>query len=89
MADDLLLDAAVRSRRYLDSLDVRPVRPLPDGIEELARFNEPLSDEPRDAAETLRLLDEIGSSATMAMAGPRFFGFVIGARSWLPLRRTG
>ena len=27
---------------------------------------------------TLRMLDEFGSPATMAMAGPRFFGFVIG-----------
>ena len=27
---------------------------------------------------SIRLLDEIGSPATMAMAGPRFFGFVIG-----------
>ncbi|MGH7957470.1 MAG: pyridoxal phosphate-dependent decarboxylase family protein, partial [Opitutaceae bacterium] len=30
-------------------------------------------------AETLRLLDDLGSPATTAMAGPRFFGFVIGA----------
>ena len=54
MADDLLLDAAARSRRYLDSLEERSVRPLPAGIESLTRFDEPLSDEPRDAAETLR-----------------------------------
>jgi glutamate/tyrosine decarboxylase-like PLP-dependent enzyme len=90
LADDLLFDAAARSRRYLESLDVRHVRPLTDGIEALARFDEPLPDEPRDATETLRLLDEIGSPATMAMAGPRFFGFVIGgalpvtvATNWL------
>jgi glutamate/tyrosine decarboxylase-like PLP-dependent enzyme len=90
MDDDLLFDAAARSRRYLDSLDVRPVRPLPDGVEKLVCFDEPLSDEPRDAAETLRLLDEVGSPATMGMAGPRFFGFVIGgalpvtvATNWL------
>jgi glutamate/tyrosine decarboxylase-like PLP-dependent enzyme len=87
MADDLLLDAAARSRRYLDSLDGREVRPAIDG---LARFDEPLRDEPGDAAETLRLLDEVGSPATMAMAGSRFFGFVIGgalpvtvATNWL------
>ena len=36
---------------------------------------------PRKAGDpmlTLRMLDEFGSPATMAMAGPRFFGFVIG-----------
>jgi glutamate/tyrosine decarboxylase-like PLP-dependent enzyme len=40
--------------------------------------------------ETLRILDEVCTPATMAMAGPRFFGFVIGgslpvtlAANWL------
>ena len=37
----------------------------------------------------IALLDEAGSPATMASAGPRFFGFVIGgARRW-PWRPTG
>ena len=43
-----------------------------------------------DALTTLELLDEAGSPATMASAGPRYFGFVIGgalpesvAASWL------
>jgi glutamate/tyrosine decarboxylase-like PLP-dependent enzyme len=38
-----------------------------------------LPDGPGDPRDTIRLLDEVGSPATMAMAGPRFFGFVIGA----------
>jgi glutamate/tyrosine decarboxylase-like PLP-dependent enzyme len=45
---------------------------------------------PSDPADTLRRLDEIVSPATTAMAGPRFFGFVIGgslpvtvAANWL------
>ncbi len=53
-------------------------------------LDEPLPAEPGDPAETLRLLDEVGSPATTAMAGPRFFGFVIGgslpvtlAANWL------
>ncbi|MBV9170371.1 MAG: aspartate aminotransferase family protein, partial [Chloroflexi bacterium] len=43
-----------------------------------------------DAADVLRLLDEVGSPATVASAGGRYFGFVIGsslpatvAASWL------
>ena len=87
---DLLDDAAARARRYLGSLDVRPVAPSAEAIAALSAWDEPLPDEPRDPAEVLRLLDEVGSPATMAMAGPRFFGFVIGgalpvtvAANWL------
>jgi len=74
----LLADAASRAQRYLDALPERAVRPDPDGVRGLAAWDTPLGDEPTDAHEVLRLLDEIGSPATMAMAGPRFFGFVIG-----------
>src|SRR5207249_2037300 len=88
--EELLRDAATRSLRYLESLATRPVSPRPDGVAALKRFDEPLPAEPRDPAETLRMLDEVGSPATMAMAGPRFFGFVIGgtlpvtvATNWL------
>src|SRR5262249_2026576 len=45
----------------------------------LSRWSEPLPEHPTDPHEMLRLLDEVGSPATMAMAGPRFFGFVIGS----------
>ncbi len=86
----LLGDAAARSMRYLDSLATRPVAPSPAAVAALARFDEPLPDGPTDAAETLRFLDEVGTPATTAMAGPRFFGFVIGgtlpvalASNWL------
>jgi glutamate/tyrosine decarboxylase-like PLP-dependent enzyme len=87
---ELLRDAAARSLRYIESLATRPVAPRPEGIAGLARFDEPLPDGPREPLETLRLLDEVGTPATMAMAGPRFFGFVIGgalpvtvATNWL------
>jgi glutamate/tyrosine decarboxylase-like PLP-dependent enzyme len=74
----LLDDAARRAQNYLASLPRRPVVPSAEAVARLSAWDEPLPDHPTDAAETLRLLDEVGSPATMAMAGPRFFGFVIG-----------
>jgi aromatic-L-amino-acid decarboxylase len=72
----LLRDAAERSIRYLDGVDARPV--APQNVEGLARLREPMPAKAGDPAETLRVLDEIVAPATMAMAGRRFFGFVIG-----------
>jgi glutamate/tyrosine decarboxylase-like PLP-dependent enzyme len=87
---DLLHDAAERSIRYLDSLGDRAVAPRPDAVAALTGFQTPLPEKATDPVEVLRQLDDLGSPATMAMAGPRFFGFVIGgalpatvAASWL------
>jgi glutamate/tyrosine decarboxylase-like PLP-dependent enzyme len=86
----LLEDASGRAARYLEALPERHVAPLPADVERLTLLDEPLPDGPTDPAEVLRVLDEVVSPATMAMAGPRFFGFVIGgalpvtvASSWL------
>jgi glutamate/tyrosine decarboxylase-like PLP-dependent enzyme len=78
MKDDLVRDAAARSARYLKEIGERRVSPSPEAIEELAGFDAPLPDGPTDPAEVLARLDEIGSPATVATAGPRFFGFVVG-----------
>lgn len=75
----LVSDAEVRSRRYLAAIPSRPVFPPPEAVAELARLDEPLPAEGRPAAETLALLDEVGSPATVTSNGPRYFGFVIGA----------
>jgi glutamate/tyrosine decarboxylase-like PLP-dependent enzyme len=87
---DLLTDACTRAIRYLDSLDSRGVAPTAAAIAKLKALDEPLPKRASDAAEILHLLDENVSPATMAMAGPRFFGFVIGgslpvtlAANWL------
>ena len=84
----LLRDAAERSIRYLEGLDARPV--APGALDGLERLRVPLPERTGEDSETLRELDEIVSPATMGMAGPRFFGFVIGgalpvtvAASWL------
>lgn len=86
----LLSDAAARAARYLETLDTRAVAPTPKAVAALRAFDEPLPAAPGDPAQTLRLLDEVGSPATTAMAGRRFFGFVIGgslpvtlAANWL------
>ena len=86
----LLTATLERSLAYLNSLDERPVAPKPAAVENLSAFDVPLQDKPLAPADVLRELDEIGTPATMAMAGPRFFGFVIGgslpaalAANWL------
>ena len=74
----LLADAAQRAGRYVAALDERPVAPDGAALAGLARFDEPLPEAPGDPAATLALLDEAGSAATVASAGGRYFGFVIG-----------
>jgi len=74
----LLDDARDRALRYLDQLDTRRVAPSPEAVAALAALDAPLPARAGDPSGTLRRLDELGSPATMAMAGPRFFGFVIG-----------
>ncbi len=74
----LLQDAAERAGTYLAELDQRSVMATPAAIQGLARFDEPLPAGPTDPAQVLALLDEIGSPATTASAGGRYFGFVTG-----------
>lgn len=87
---NLLEDATWRSSRYLIGLDERPVFPAPEALARLSAFDESLPEDPQNPFETLALLDEIGSPATTASAGGRYFGFVIGgvlpvtlASNWL------
>src|SRR5207244_2844887 len=86
----LFSDASGAAIRYVDNLPNRAVAPAPAALAALQAFDEPFPEASSDPAATLRLLDEVGSPATMAMAGPRFFGFVIGgalpvtvATNWL------
>ena len=76
--DTLLEDAAARAARYLDELPRRAVAPSPAAVQRLTALDVPLPEGPGDARAMLAELDEVVSPATMATAGPRFFGFVIG-----------
>ena len=76
--EDLLLDAATRANRYVEGLSSRRVAPASDAIERLRDLDIPLQDEPIKPARVLAQLDEIGSPATVATTGGRFFGFVVG-----------
>ena len=75
---ELLHDAAERGARYLDGVNERPVAPTPAALERLPELGGLLPQEPSDPAAVLALLDEVGSPATVATTGGRFFGFVVG-----------
>lgn len=88
--EHLLKSAAQRAINYLDTLENRTVAPTPAALQALSRLDEPFPDQSTDAESVISLLDEVGSPATMASAGSRFFGFVIGgslpaalAANWL------
>jgi len=87
---ELLADAASRAHHYLAHLPDRAVAPSPAAIARLMELDAPLPSRGLAPSAVLARLDEIVSPATMAMAGPRFFGFVIGgslpaalAANWL------
>ncbi|HWR54308.1 MAG TPA: aminotransferase class V-fold PLP-dependent enzyme [Bryobacteraceae bacterium] len=90
MSRELLLDAASRGVRYVGGIDARSVAASPEAIACLAELDEPLPEAPASPECVLEMLDRIGSPATTATTGRRFFGFVIGgalpvtvAANWL------
>lgn len=86
----LLLSAADRALRYLEELDKRPVFPIAEAIGAMTELAGSLPDGPTDPVDVLERLDRAGSPATVASAGRRYFGFVVGgtmpaalAANWL------
>ena len=87
---DLLDNAARRANRYLESLDTRSAAPAKADVAALAKFEQAFPEQTSTAEVVLAELDDIGSPATTASAGGRYFGFVTGgslpvtvAASWL------
>jgi glutamate/tyrosine decarboxylase-like PLP-dependent enzyme len=72
----VLSDVARRSQRYLVSLAERSVVPNDEALAALAAFDTPLQDAPITAEALIEELDRVGAPATVAIAGPRYFGFV-------------
>jgi len=85
-----LAETAARAARYITGVDNRSVVPSADAIAQLRALGGPLPEGPTDPAQLLALLDDVGSPATVATTGGRYFGFVIGgtlpaslAANWL------
>jgi glutamate/tyrosine decarboxylase-like PLP-dependent enzyme len=86
----LLREACDRALAYLAGVADRPVAPGQAAVDRLAGLDFPLPDQGVEARQVLGLLDDIGSAATVASNGPRYFGFVTGgafpaaqAAAWL------
>ena len=87
---ELLAETANRAARYLTGINSRRVAPLPEDIARLEALGGPLPEGSSDPKQVLAMLDDIGSPATVATTGGRYFGFVIGgtlpatlAANWL------
>src|SRR5258706_2489294 len=87
---ELLRMAAERGTRYVEAVSSRRVSPGAAALAGLEKFREKLPEGPTEARRVIEILDEVGSPATVASAGGRYFGFVIGgtlpaamAANWL------
>ena len=76
---ELLEEADRRARHYVSGVATQRVFPPAEAIAALAAFDEALPDLGHPAADTLALMDRLGSPATVVNNGPNYFGFVIGA----------
>jgi len=74
----LLYEAARRAAGYVAGVRDRGVFPTEEALRDLARFPRTLGDDPVPAHEVLAMLDELGSPATVAATGGRYFGYVTG-----------
>ena len=78
------------AEEYIDGINEKRAFPSEEQIAELSQFDGPFPEQGTDAQDVIEMLHRIGSPATTAQAGGRFFGFVNGgllpvahAASWL------
>lgn len=88
--NQVLREAAERALEYTARIGRRRVAPTEKNVDGLAKFRERFPTMPTDPMRVLERLDKIGSPATLATTGGRYFGFVIGgtlpaslAANWL------
>ena len=90
LTDALLNFAAERARQYVQQISGRRVAPDQKTLAALAKFHEAFPEESSAPQDVISMLDQIGSPATVATTGGRYFGFVTGgalpasiAANWL------
>jgi glutamate/tyrosine decarboxylase-like PLP-dependent enzyme len=74
----LLADAAMRAADYIEHARRRRVAPSAFAVDALSELGGPLPESAMPPADVLALLDRIGSPATVANTGGRYYGFVTG-----------
>jgi glutamate/tyrosine decarboxylase-like PLP-dependent enzyme len=75
---ELLESTARLAAGYRESLNERPVRSLMSAADLQRALEAPLTDDGESPAEVIGALARIGAEGSVASAGPRYFGFVIG-----------
>jgi len=88
--DKLLQLAKEYAAGYLDDLPAKRVFPDQEALKKLQTLRIPLPERSKDAADVLKILNDVGSPNTVASNGARYFGFVFGgtlpaslAANWL------
>ena len=64
--------------KYLQHIEKQDVFPSASAVDALCVFDQPLADVGASDTDTLDMLHDIGSKATVASMGGRYFGFVVG-----------
>lgn len=90
VAGEVLQEAAQRAVAYIGSVRDRRVNVSAQALQRLGELNHPLPRAGLNARDVVRRLDEVGSPATAATTGGRYFGLVVGgalpvaiATSWV------
>lgn len=78
MSLQVLRNALTHAEKYISQLPTRPVRAQASREELVALLGGALMEQGEEPERTIDVLARAGEQGTMASAGPRYFGFVIG-----------